>query len=749
MTHTPARSTTDAPVATTRLAIGGMTCATCSGRIERVLRRREGVVTAQVNLATEVASVAHHPDRIGIDALIGAVEDAGFTADRAPSDADELAAREAALAAEDRAEAVRLGAAVLLTLPLLAPMVLLPFGGTWMPPAGVQFALATPVQFVLGARFHVGAWRALRAGEANMDVLVSLGTNAAFGLSLVSWALGDPHLYLEASAAIVTFLLFGKAMERRAKHRTTGALRALVDLRPVRARVLRGEQTVEVAVETVGVGERVLVKPGERIPVDGRIVEGASAVDESLVTGESLPVDREPGDPVVGGSVNGAGRLVVEAVAVGEEATLARIIRAVERASGSRAPVQDLVDRVAAVFVPVVVGLAAVTLVGWWLAGAGLVGAIVTSVAVLVIACPCALGLATPTALVVGTGAAARAGILVRDAAALERAVEVDTVVFDKTGTLTEGTPVVERVVALDRSEDALLAVLAAVQAGSEHPLADAIVRAAGDRERPVASGFEARVGRGVRAVVAGDEVWIGNRRLLEEAGVSGAALEEIAVEEEARGRTVVWAVVGGELAGILAIGDAVRAGAAAAVQRLVDAGLEVVLLTGDHARTAAHVAQAVGIDQVIAGVLPEGKVEAIEALQARGRVVAMVGDGINDAPALARADVGFAMGTGTDVARDTAGITLVRAEPGLVHDALELARATRRTVRQNLFWAFAYNTLGLPLAAFGLLTPVVAAAAMALSSVSVVGNALRLRSWRPTLSDAPGSRVQPSGGVG
>lgn len=722
------------PPATARLAIDGMTCASCSGRVEKALRSTDGVITATVNLASEVASVAYTPGRTDLAALIARVVEAGYEAHPAPSDAEEQTRRDAEVRRREQREVGLLVFSAVLTLPLVLPMVLAPFGVHLMLPGWLQFGLAAPVQIVAGARFYKGAVAALRAGSANMDVLVAIGTSAAFLLSVGLVLAGEPHLYFEASASVLTLVLLGKSMERRAKHSTTAAIRALTDLRPVKAQVLRDGVELAVDVEAVGTGETVVVRPGERIPVDGVVTQGRSAVDSSLLTGESVPVVCDVGDTVVGGAINGAGRLLVEVTAVGEDAALARIIGHIEDAAATKAPVQRLVDQVSAVFVPVVLTLSLLTFVGWWASGAGFVVSVVTAVSVLVIACPCALGLATPTAILVGTGAAAKAGVLIRDAEALEAAVDVNVVVFDKTGTLTQGHPTVESVTSVsgEAGADAMLELVAAAQGGSEHPLAGAILRAVGDRPLPELHSFEAVVGRGLRAKVGEHDVQVGSRRWMSELGLASEDLEALAVADEQAGRTVMWVVVDGALAGLIGVADGIRPTAIEAVKALRSQGRDVVLLTGDNARTAEVVAHAVGIDRVVAEVLPEGKVAEIQRLRATGARVAMVGDGVNDAPALAAADVSFAMSTGTDVAMHTAGITLMRSDPALVAVALDVSRATRSKIRQNLFWAFAYNVVGLPLAMSGVLTPMVAGGAMALSSVSVVSNALLLRRWRP-----------------
>ena len=719
------------------LAIGGMTCASCVARVEKVLGRVPGVLEATVNLATERAQVRG----AGLDpaALVAAVERAGYTA--RPLAPDAPAAPDDAREQAVRRELHHLLVAAVLSLPLVLPMLAEPFGLHLMLPGWVQLLLATPVQFWLGRRFYVAGWKAARAGAGNMDLLVALGTTAGWGLS--TWMLAtahaghEPHLYYEASAVVVTLVLLGKWLEGRAKRQTTEAIRALTALRPETARVRRGGTEREVPLADVRVGDLVVVRPGERVAVDGRVAEGASHVDESLLTGESLPVAKHPGDKVTGGAINGDGLLLVETTAVGAETVLARIIRLVEGAQAAKAPIQRLVDRVSAVFVPAVLLVALATFAGWLLAGAGVEAAAVNAVAVLVIACPCALGLATPTAVMAGTGVAARAGILIKDAEALERAHAVDTVAFDKTGTLTEGKPtVVALAPAAGLDEAGLLRLAAAVQGGSEHPLARAVAAEAAARgvDAPAAQAVRALPGRGVAATVEDRPLLLGSRRLMEESGVATAALAGRAAELEAEGRTVSWlaGAGGGPALGLLAFGDAPKPGAAEAVARLRREGVRTVMLTGDNRGSAMAAAHRLGIDEVVAEVLPQDKADAVARLKQGGRVVAMVGDGVNDAPALAAADVGIAMATGTDVAMHAAGVTLMRGDPALVADAISISRRTYAKIRQNLFWAFAYNVVGIPLAALGLLSPVVAGAAMAFSSVSVVGNALLLRRWRP-----------------
>ncbi|MFK7930815.1 MAG: heavy metal translocating P-type ATPase [Myxococcota bacterium] len=720
------------PAASVRLHLIGMTCASCAGRVEAALRAAPGVATAQVNLASEVAMVAYTPGVVDVAGLVQTVRDAGYDAERAPTTDEERLQAQAVERRRHTVELAYLLGSAALTLPLVLPMFIAPLGVDLSLPGWVQAALATPVQLVAGARFYRGAWGAVRAGAANMDVLVALGTTAAFVLSVVLLFIGDGHLYFESAAAIITLILVGKYLESRAKRGTTAAVRALMALRPQVARVERGEQVVEVAVEAVGASEIVVIRPGERVPVDGVIIQGQSQLDESMLTGESLPVSREEGDDVTGGSINGDGLLRVRATRVGADSTLSGIVRMVEQAQGSKAPIQRTVDRVSAVFVPVVIGIAVLTLLGWWVAGAGWVASVITAVSVLVIACPCALGLATPTALMVGTGAGAKAGILIKDAQALERAHAVNVVVFDKTGTLTEGRPTVQQVLGDDA--DALIRVVAGAQSGSEHPLGHAVVREAAARGlKPMSlDAFVALPGRGLRATVQGRDLLIGSRRLMHEEGIDLHALEEGAVALESMGQSVMWAAEAGRVLGAIAVGDTIRDGSTRAVSRLKALGIEPILLTGDNARTAAFVARELGIERVISEVLPQDKADHIQTLHDQGQVVAMVGDGVNDAPALAAADVGFAMSSGTDVAMHTAGVTLMRPNPELVVDAISISRATTQKIWQNLFWAFIYNIIGLPLAAGGLLTPMIAGGAMALSSVSVVSNALLLKRWRP-----------------
>ncbi|MET0844690.1 MAG: heavy metal translocating P-type ATPase [Pseudomonas sp.] len=722
------------PQQSLELSIDGMTCASCVGRVERALAKVPGVKSVSVNLANERA----HLELLGhIDpqTLIAAVTKAGYGASIWEVEHPQTDQQQQRLHRERWA----LIMAIALALPLVLPMLLQPFGVHWMLPAWVQFALATPVQFIFGARFYVAAWKAVRAGAGNMDLLVALGTSAGYGLSLYEWATAAgrmPHLYFEASAVVIALVLLGKYLESRAKRQTASAIRALEALRPERAiQVIDGREQ-DVAISALRLNDLVMVKPGERFPVDGEVVEGQSHADEALISGESLPVPKLPGDKVTGGAINGEGRLLVRTLALGAETVLARIIRLVEDAQAAKAPIQKLVDKVSQVFVPAVLLIALATLIGWWLYGAPLETALINAVAVLVIACPCALGLATPTAIMAGTGVAARYGILIKDAEALERAHEVSAVVFDKTGTLTSGAPRIAHLSAINGDEATLLQMAGALQRGSEHPLAKAVLDACTERGLTVAdvSDSQSLTGRGIAGTLDGRRLALGNHRLLDESGLSTGQLADSAIEWETEGRTLSWLIVQSPepiVLGLFAFGDTLKPGALQAVQQLSARNISSHLLTGDNRGSAKVVAEALGISDVHAEVLPADKAATVAELKKTG-VVAMVGDGINDAPALAAADIGIAMGGGTDVAMHAAGITLMRGDPRLVPAALDISRKTYAKIRQNLFWAFVYNLIGIPLAAFGFLNPVLAGAAMALSSVSVVSNALLLKTWKP-----------------
>jgi P-type Cu+ transporter len=663
---------------------------------------------------------------------------------RAGYEARTVAERGAAPAHANADAGWRVALAALLSAPLVLPMLADLFGRHWMLPAWWQFALATPVQFWLGARFFRAGWKAVRAGSANMDLLVALGTSAAYGLSLVLWwrdPQGMPHLYFESAAVVITLVLLGKWLESRAKRRTLDALSALRALAPENATVRRDGIEASVPLDQVRVGDEVIVRPGERVPTDGVLIEGRSHFDESMLTGESLPVAREAGERVTGGAINAEGRVVLRTTAVGAETTLSRIVRLVENAQAKKPPIQKTVDRVAEVFVPAVLVVAAITLIGWGFVRGDWEAALINAVAVLVIACPCALGLATPTALMVGTGLAAQRGILVRDAQALETMRQVRVVAFDKTGTLTIGRPRLAALVAADgENESALLADAAALQSGSEHPLARAVIEAARERSVAVATAadVQAVAGRGIEGRVNGRRMQLGSTRWLAELKLMPSpALHTAAEQAQSEGRSVSWLVDADASAvrGLFAFGDEAKPEAAAAIAALHAQGVRSVLVSGDNRGAAMAIAKQLGIDDVRAEVLPADKAKVVASLReglAPGEKVAMVGDGINDAPALAAADVGLAMATGTDVAMESAGLTLMRGDVRLVPEALALSRAVTRKIWQNLFWAFAYNVIGIPAAALGFLTPVIAGAAMALSSVSVVSNALLLKRWRP-----------------
>jgi Cu+-exporting ATPase len=725
------------------LQIEGMTCASCVSRVERALQRVPGVLGATVNLATESASI-QALGSVEVASLVAAIQRAGY---------------QARAATDDQPTAVKTGPpwwpvalAAALSLPLMLPMLAMPFGRDWMLPGWLQWLLATPVQFILGARFYRAGWHALRAGSGNMDLLVALGTSSAYGLSVYlllahsGHAGMAPHLYFEASAVVITLVLLGKWLEARAKRQTTEAIRALQALRPDTARVQRDGLELTLPIAQVQVGDRVVVRPGERVPVDGILAEGSSHVDESLITGESLPVAKQAGDAVTGGAVNGEGLIVVRTRAVGAESTLARIVRLVESAQAGKAPIQRLVDQVSAVFVPVVLGLALVTLLAWGLIGGQWTPAVLNAVAVLVIACPCALGLATPAAIMAGTGVAAKHGILIKDAQALELAQALRVVAFDKTGTLTVGHPQLAALHATDADtvdeRTAVLQAAAALQAGSEHPLAKAVLQAAqaspdaASAATAPATDITAVAGCGVAGQWQGRALRLGSRAWMATLGVPTAQLEKQADALQSAGRTVSWLAELGDtprLLGLLAFGDAIKPGAAGAIAALKALGLRTVLISGDNRGAAEAVGRELGMDQIEAEVLPGRKAELVNSLRQglpAGARVAMVGDGINDAPALAAADVGIAMATGTDVAMHAAGITLMRGDLSLVPDAIDISRRTVAKIRQNLFWAFAYNVVGIPLAAAGLLNPVLAGAAMAMSSVSVISNALLLRRW-------------------
>jgi len=736
------------------LPVRGMHCAACVGKVERALTSVPGVETAAVNLATEQASVAFDAARTSVPALQQAVAAAGYELGAAPivrggeAETRERHAREA--------EQARLRTRVLLGVVLSAPLLvggmpeLFPWAQAWLTNPWLQLLLATPVQLWVGAEFHRGFLRDLRHRSASMSTLVSLGTFAAylFSVAVTLW----PHVfhaagamtYYETAAVVITLVALGRWLEARARGRTSEAIRRLVSLAPRTARVLRDGAEHDVPTAEVRVGDLVRIRPGERIPVDGVVGQGSSTVDESMLTGESVPVDKSPGATVFGGTVNRTGSFLFRATRVGSETTLARIVKLVEEAQGSRAPIQRLADRVAAVFVPVVLMIAALTFVGWWLLGPSpsALYALTNAVAVLVIACPCAMGLATPTAIMVAAGRGAEHGVLIRSAAALETLYRVDTVVVDKTGTLTVGRPTVTDVVPADGvSADEVLALAAAAEQGSEHPIGAAIVEHAKSRGLglPAVAEFVTIPGQGVDAMASDGRVLLGNRTLMNARGIEIDTLALRARALAEAGKTIVYVAFAGRALGIVAVADVLKPEAAATVATVRARGVNVLMLTGDHRATAAAIARQAGIERVLAEVAPEAKAAEIKALQAEGRRVAMVGDGINDAPALAQADVGIAMGSGTDVAIEAADVTLMRSDLRGVTAALELSRSTIRIVKQNLVWAFGYNVVLIPVAAGllypiagVLLSPMLAGAAMAFSSVSVVTNSLRLKRWSP-----------------
>ncbi|AQQ52643.1 heavy metal translocating P-type ATPase [Planococcus lenghuensis] len=722
--------------------VTGMTCAACAARIEKRLNKMEGVSHANVNLALETAVVEYDAAQVKAADMMEVVKKLGYGLVAKQDNQEKLDYKEQ----EIRKQTRRFVLSLILTLPLIwtmvahfeflsflyVPMFLL---NPW-----VQFAFAAPVQFIVGARFYEGAYKALRSGSANMDVLVALGTSAAFFYSFyltIEWTLagsvGMAELYYEASAVIITLIVLGKLFEARAKGKTSQAIQKLLGLQAKTARVIRDGEQVEVPVEQVAAGDILLVKPGEKIPVDAEVLEGRSAVDESMLTGESVPVDKAAGDAVIGATINKNGSLTLKAVKVGKDTALAQIVKVVEDAQGSKADIQRLADRISGVFVPVVVGFAAVTFLVWFfiVAPGNFSAALIPTISILVIACPCALGLATPTSIMAGSGRAAEMGLLFKGGEYLENTQSIDTIVLDKTGTVTKGEPALTDVsVTADFTEEEVLRLIGSAENASEHPLAQAIVNGVKDRGITLAqpTDFEALPGYGIRAVVEGKELFAGTRKLLTEQAIEIAEAENLMEELEREGKTAMLLAVDGKVAGVIAVADTIKETSKEAISRLQKLGLQVIMLTGDNSRTAQAIAKQVGITEVIAEVLPEQKSEQIKKLQATGKKVAMVGDGINDAPALATADIGMAVGTGTDIAIEAADVTLMRGDLNSAADAVIMSRKTMRNIKQNLFFAFIYNTIGIPIAAIGLLAPWVAGAAMAFSSVSVVLNALRLQ---------------------
>ncbi|WP_102272204.1 heavy metal translocating P-type ATPase [Cytobacillus massiliigabonensis] len=720
--------------------ITGMTCAACATRIEKGLNKMEGVAAANVNLALEKATIEFNPSEITISDIIAKVEKLGYGAHQKQDEKEQTDHREKHIKDQQRKFII----SAILSLPLLWTMVghfsftsFLYVPDFLMNP-WIQLILATPVQFIIGKQFYVGAYKALRNGSANMDVLVVMGTSAAYFYSVyqaivTAGSHHGPQLYFETSAVLITLILLGKLFEAKAKGRSSEAIKKLMGLQAKTAIVVRDGVEKEIPLEEVVIGDTILVKPGEKIPVDGEVAEGTTAVDESMLTGESLPVDKKAGDILYGSTINKNGFIKMKATRVGRDTALAQIIKVVEDAQGSKAPIQRMADQISGIFVPIVVGIAIVTFLVWiiFVQPGEFTPALEVLIAVLVIACPCALGLATPTSIMAGSGRAAEFGILFKGGEHLEQTQSIDTVVVDKTGTVTHGKPVLTDVLVADgQEEEKFLSLIGAAEKQSEHPLAEAIVQ--GIQEKGIELGhvqfFEAIPGYGVQATVSGQGIVIGTRKLMQQYGINITTVLPVMEELEKNGKTAMLAGINGQYAGLVAVADTIKDTSREAVRRLQDMGIKVIMMTGDNERTAQAIGKEVGVDAVIAEVLPEGKAEEVKKLQDQGKKVAMVGDGINDAPALATADIGMAIGTGTDVAMEAADITLIRGDLNSIADAILMSRKTMRNIKQNLFWAFAYNTIGIPIAAIGFLAPWVAGAAMAFSSVSVVLNALRLQ---------------------
>lgn len=721
------------PLTKRTLLVEGMTCAACSTRVEKVLNKIEGVTKANVNLSTNKAIVEFSSGAVEDETLINAVEKAGYKAEmEMERDIDrEKELREKEIKSLKSSFII----SAILSIPLFSAMFFHMAGVDNILTNGYfQLLLATPVQFIIGYRFYKGAFNSLRGGGANMDVLVSMGTSAAYFYSLYNLLTGVHEYYFEASAVIITLILLGKTFEAVAKGKTSEAIKELMGLQPKTARVIREGVEMGIPIEKVEIGDTIVVRPGERIPVDGIILEGNSSIDESMITGESIPIDKSQGDEVIGATINKFGSFKFEATKIGKDTVLSQIIKLVEDAQGSKAPVQRLADRISGIFVPVVVVIALVTFLGFYLVGGSFNTGLINAVAVLVIACPCALGLATPTAIMVGTGKGAENGILIKSGEHLERAHKMETIVLDKTGTITKGEPEVTDIISFKSlDKDELLRIAATVEKSSEHPLGQAIVRK-GEEELLMiteAEDFAAIPGKGLKAIFEGKTIYIGNRKLMKEGGISIEIGEEELLRLESEGKTAMLVAIDGNLAGIIAVADQIKENSKKAIAGLKDMGLEVYMITGDNERTAKAIAKQVGIYNVLAEVLPENKAEVVEKIKKEGKLVGMVGDGINDAPALAASDIGFAIGTGTDVAMEAADITLMRGDLTGIVTAIRLSHRTMKTIKQNLFWAFFYNSIGIPFAALGFLNPMIAGAAMAFSSVSVVTNSLRLKKFK------------------
>ena len=731
----------DDPDTEVTLNIEGMSCANCAATIERGLNENSGVISANVNLSTEKATIHYNPNAVKASELMRIVDDLGYKALRA----DEEARDEDNTRKEKELKRLRLElfVAIILSAPLLLNMILMVFGVhvPLMQNPYFQLALATPVQFVIGSKFYRNAFYALKAKSANMDVLIAMGTSAAYFYSLYNMFFGaktvgeSPHLYFESAAIIITLILLGKYFEAVAKGKTSEAIKKLMGLRAKTATLVVDGKEKEVPIDEVVIGDVIVVKPGEKIPVDGEILEGNSAVDESMLTGESIPVDKKAGDFVVGASINTLGSFTFRATKVGKETMLAQIIKMVEDAQGTKAPIQKIADKVSGIFVPIVIGIALVTFLVWYFIVGNATAGFTSMVSVLVIACPCALGLATPTAIMVGTGKGAENGILIKGGEHLEEAYRINTIVLDKTGTITKGEPEVTDIVALgELNQEDVLKIAAAVEKRSEHPLARAIFEKGKQTLKQIQDidEFEAIPGQGVKAKVDKKPVLVGTRKLMTEQGVDYLPYEKQIADLENMGKTAMLMAVSGKMAGIIAVADTIKDTSKRAVEELIALGVDVYMLTGDNKKTAAAIAKQAGIENVIAEVLPEKKAETVMGLKKQGKIVAMAGDGINDAPALASADVGIAMGTGTDVAMEAADITLMRGDLTAIPASIRLSKKTMAKIKQNLFWAFFYNIIGIPVAALGFLNPMIAGAAMAFSSVSVVSNSLSLKSFKP-----------------
>lgn len=718
----------------TTLSVEGMTCAACSSRVEKVLSKLEGVNSASVNLMAKKATIDYDEAKLNVDDFIRTIEKAGFKA-------KEYIEEDNDKEKETREKEVK----TLKTLFIVSLVLSLPlFSAMFFHMAGIhnilsngyfQLVLATPVQFIIGYRFYKGAYHSLRGGGANMDVLIAMGTSAAYFYSLYNTIIGVPEYYFESSAVIITLILLGKLLESIAKGRTSEAIKKLMGLQAKTARVVRDGEEIDISIEEVIVGDIVVVRPGEKIPVDGVVTEGHSSVDESMLTGESVPTDKKSGDEVIGATINKHGVFKFKATKIGKDTALAQIIKLVEDAQGSKAPVQRLADKISGIFVPTVVGIALITFAIWYFVAGDFNHALLSAIAVLVIACPCALGLATPTAIMVGTGKGAESGILIKGGEHLEKAHQLDVVVLDKTGTITKGEPEVTDILCFEYSEDDILKYAAIAEKSSEHPLGQAIVYDAVEKQIKLTDPekFEAIPGHGIYSIIDGKEIHIGNRRLMKSKNIDIDSIESELERLENEGKTAMLLSIDNKIGGIIAVADTLKETSKEAIDNLKEMDIEIYMITGDNQRTAKSIAKQVGIkeENVLAEVLPEHKAEEVEKLKAKGKKVGMVGDGINDAPALVSADIGFAIGTGTDVAMEAADITLIRGDLRDIPKAISLSRKTMRTIKQNLFWAFAYNTAGIPLAALGFLNPMIAGAAMAFSSVSVLSNSLRLKRVR------------------